>query len=161
MTDVRIILSGNDTLVSRFKDAPARLISFLKQGMTDFALALREEAVQKAGSKSGRLGSSIEASVYAGETFVSIMLGTQGVPYARIQELGGDIPGHPIYAKGKALAFYWPKSFNKSGLGIYQSVNWPGAHIPAKHYISGTMRQRKQDFIRIVNEAIAATAGHG
>jgi len=156
---ITITLRGQEALVAHLKSAPDRLMGHLKNELTAFASDVRDEAAKRAGRRSGRLAGSIEARVQMiGSTKVSVLLKTEGVPYALIQERGGRIPGRIIMAsKTKALAFAWMGGVALGGKAFYAHVSWPGANIPAKHYIRNTLQGKKPEFEAICRRAMEQT----
>lgn len=154
---VKLTLVGKEALVARLVGAPTRLMSELKGELTPFAMALRDDAGRRAGKRSGRLDASITATVTAlGSTRMEVLLQTTGVPYAKIQEEGGSIPPRTINTtKASALAFMWMGSGAAKGdTAFFHHVNWPGARIPAKHYILGSLQNRRAEFLSICQDAM-------
>ncbi len=79
-------------------------------------------------SRSGALKASVVGTlVFGGET-IEASIGSEGVPYAAIQEFGGQTPAHDIAPiKAQALAF--------AGIGgqvFARRVHHPGSAIPAR-----------------------------
>src|ERR1700739_1908059 len=154
---IQITLTGKDALVARLTGADGKVMALLEQDLGPFAVDLREDAAARAGSRSGRLSTSIQAVVQLlGSTRVQVLLESQGVPYAAIQERGGTIPPRIISAKGHALAFLWTGAGTKAGdSAFFAHVNWPGATIRPKAYILTALRNRKAEFLQICQAAIA------
>ena len=80
---------------------------------------------------SGALKASIAASLTADASSVSVEVGSTGVPYAAIQEYGGQTPPHDIVpVKARALAF----------AGVFAArVHHPGSTIPARSYLGAAL----------------------
>lgn len=154
---VKVVLTGHEALIARLKNAPDKLLSSLKSDLLDLALDMRDQAAAKTNPKSGKLADSITGTIVQGGSSVGINLGSSGVVYAGIQEDGGNIPGRTINAvNAKALAFlFGAGSGMKSGdTSFFNSVDWPGATIPAKHYILNTLKMNRQEFMSVVQRAV-------
>jgi hypothetical protein len=158
---VKVVLTGKDTLVSRFRNAPTALMSRLKSDLLNLALDMRDQAAAAAGGRTGRLANSITAKVTATNTSVAVNIGTDGVPYAEIQEEGGHIPGHEILpTAAQALAFNWIAgggAVDSTGQAIFARVSWPGADIRPKHYILNTLKANRANFNEVIQKAINDT----
>jgi hypothetical protein len=146
---IEIELEGTDTLVARLNEANAKLLSLLRSRLTTWAMEIREQSAAAAGSKTGKLASSITAGVTSSPTSVTVNVRSTGVPYAAIQEFGGSIPGHDIYpVKGVALSFAFGMR-GSLGNDFFARVFWPGATLRPKHYIMGTIQAHRQEFYEI------------
>lgn len=123
-------------LVARLASMPDKLRSaFLKK---TYALAekLKSKVQQNLTNqilkiRTGKLVRSIFEEVTEGAHSVSGRVYSSGLPYAAIQEFGGQTKAHIIEAKnGKALAF------NFGGKqAFFARVNHPGSNIKASHYM--------------------------
>src|SRR5271170_7818927 len=81
--------------------------------------------------RTGKLVRSIFQQVQNSTNEVSGRVYSSGVPYARIQEFGGQTKPHIIEAKnGKALAFQW-----KGKEVFFRRINHPGSNIKGVHYM--------------------------
>jgi phage gpG-like protein len=105
--------------------------------------------------QSGKLRDSIISTVSQAPGVVKVIVGSEGVAYAAIQERGGTTRPHTIYPNvAQALAFYWMGKWN-----LFRMVNHPGSNITATNYLrntlevqSGTIRSMIADAL---NEGIA------
>jgi hypothetical protein len=68
------------------------------------------------------------------------LVGSRGVPYARIQDIGGTTPPHIIRAR-YAQALYWPGAAHP-----VKSVNHPGSKIPGNRYLSNAVADGLDEF---------------
>ena len=82
--------------------------------------------------RSGALKASIVAEVTAESDAIVFALGSDGVPYAAIQEYGGTTAPHDIVpVKARALAFA-----GASGIRFARRVHHPGSRLPARSYLA-------------------------
>jgi phage gpG-like protein len=82
--------------------------------------------------RSGALKASIVAEVIASTDAIDFALGSDGVPYAAIQEYGGTTPPHEIVpVKARALAFA-----GAAGPAFARRVRHPGSRLPARSYLA-------------------------
>jgi hypothetical protein len=152
--NISITLTGQTAYIARIKGADKALVQTLRSRLTEWAMRLRDQAAAATNPKSGRLGASITASVSSARTSVRVDLSSSGVPYAGITEFGGSVPGHEIYPiKGMALSFAFGAR-GASGGDYFAHVFWPGAAIPGKHYIFGTLKAHRQEFLDICKQAM-------
>jgi len=132
-----ITISVDDrAIIARLSYMPDKLrAAFLKK---TYALAekLKSKVQQNLTNRilkiqTGKLSRSIFEQVTNSTNEVSGRVYSSGVPYAAIQEYGGQTKAHVIEAKnGKALAF------NLGGKQVFfKHVNHPGSHIPAHRYM--------------------------
>jgi len=83
----------------------------------------------------------VNASVSAGEN----------VPYAAIQEYGGQTKAHVIEAtQGKALAFSWAGK-----QAFFRSVHHPGSDIPERSYLRSAFDEMQDDILDGLSDALA------
>jgi hypothetical protein len=103
------------------------LKSTVQQALTNRLLQIR----------TGKLVRSIFEEVQNETNSVSGRVFSSGVPYARIQEDGGQTKAHIIEAKnGKALAF------NMGGKQVFfKRIHHPGSTIKGVHYMRGTFKE--------------------
>jgi phage gpG-like protein len=123
-------------IMARLSSMPDKLrAAFLKK---TYALAekLKSKVQQNLTNKllqirTGKLVRSIFQQVTNSSNEVSGRVFSSGLPYAAIQEFGGQTKAHVIEAKNvKALMF------NMGGKQVFfRRVNHPGSHIPAHHYM--------------------------
>lgn len=154
---IKFSITGHEAIVARLKNAPDKLNKLLKSDLIDLALDMRTEAASRAQgpfSKSGNLENAIQGTVNDGSGFISIILFTEGVPYAHAQEEGATYAPRVIFAaKAEALSFVGEGFGARSGdVSFFNHVNWPGATIPAKRYILNTIRSNKNRFEEIVRD---------
>ena len=102
-------------------------------------------------TRSGALKASIAASLTADASSVSVDVGSTGVPYAAIQEYGGQTPPHDIVpVKARALAF----------AGRFAArVNHPGSTIPAHSYLGAALDALHDDIIGGLKAAVLDALG--
>lgn len=108
-----------------------RLKSKVQQNLTNKLLNIR----------SGNLVRSIFQQVSNETNEVSGRVYSSGLPYARIQEYGGQTKAHVIEAvKGKALAF------NMGGKQVFfKRVNHPGSTIKGVRYMGSAFDAMKHE----------------
>ena len=83
--------------------------------------------------RSGALKASIVAEVTAAADAIVFAVGSEGVPYAAIQEYGGTTAPHDIApVRARALAFA-----GAGGPAFARRVHHPGSRIPARAYLAG------------------------
>lgn len=70
-------------------------------------------------------------------------IGTEGVPYAAIQEFGGMTRAHTIMPRnGKVLAFL------QNGNQVFaKGVNHPGSNIPARPFLRPALAAKREEII--------------
>lgn len=116
-----------------------KLKSKVQQNLTNLVLRIR----------SGKLVRSIFQQVENDTNSVSGRVYSSGVPYARIQEYGGQTKAHIIEAvNGKALMF------NIGGKTIFATrVNHPGSTIKASRYMGQAFDAMKPEIKQGYEEA--------
>jgi phage gpG-like protein len=74
--------------------------------------------------RTGALKASVQAALAGSDGGATVAVESTGVPYAAIQEYGGQTPPHDIVpVKARALAF----------AGVFaRRVHHPGSHLPAR-----------------------------
>ena len=98
-----------------------KLKSKVQQNLTNRILHIR----------TGKLVRSIFEQVTNSANEVSGRVYSSGVPYARIQEFGGQTKSHVIEStNGKALAFQW-----HGKQAFFKRINHPGSNIKASGYM--------------------------
>jgi phage gpG-like protein len=104
-----------------------KLKSKVQQNLTNRLLNIR----------TGKLVRSIFEQVTNSVNEVSGRVFSSGLPYAAIQEFGGQTKAHVIEAiNGKALAF------NMGGKQVFfKRVHHPGSHIKGAHYMGEAFRE--------------------
>jgi phage gpG-like protein len=116
-----------------------KLKSKVQQNLTNRILNIR----------TGKLVRSIFEQVTNSTNEVSGRVYSSGVPYAAIQEYGGQTKAHIIEAaNGKALAF------NMGGKQVFfKRVNHPGSNIPAHRYMGQAFDAMKPEISSGYQEA--------
>lgn len=91
--------------------------------------------------RTGRLRNSIFKDVREDTRgIIEGVVGSEGVPYARIHELGGVTKPHRIEPKsGKALAF-----MSRGQQVFAKFVNHPGSKIPERSYLRSALAANEQ-----------------
>lgn len=93
--------------------------------------------------RSGRLINSIYARMVENPKELYGEVGSQGVPYARIHELGGRTRPHMIYPRN-AMAL----RFMIGDRVIFaKSVNHPGSVIPQRSYLASSLEEMRDQLI--------------
>jgi phage gpG-like protein len=133
-------------IMARLSYMPDKLrASFLKK---TYALAekLKSKVQQNLTNKllqirTGKLVRSIFQQVTNSTNEVSGRVYSSGLPYARIQEFGGQTKAHIIEAKnGKALMF------NMGGKQVFfKRVHHPGSNIKGAHYMGQAFEAMKPE----------------
>lgn len=108
--------------------------------------------------KTGRLRASIYARTYFSTNSATLSVGSRGdVPYAAIQDLGGDIRGHVIYPKAKRVL-----AFMLGGRKVFaQRVYIPPMTLKGRNYME--IQSLAPEIISVltqgVNEAVVSRLG--
>jgi hypothetical protein len=131
----------DDELIAALDEMPATVIAVLTTKVAGLAIKLQALVIDKLSGvllhvRTGALRRSIQEEVEATDTSVIGTVFSSGdVKYARIQEDGGVTGPHDIYpSKAQALAFV------VGGSQVFAKVvHHPGSHIPAHHYMSGSL----------------------
>jgi len=120
-----------------------KLKSKVQQNLTNKLLHIR----------TGKLVRSIFQHVTNETNEVSGRVYSSGLPYAAIQEFGGQTKAHIIEAKnGKALAFQW------HGKEVFfKRINHPGSNIKGAHYMGQAFDEMKPE----ITEGYRAAATEG
>ena len=108
-------------------------------------------------TRSGALLASLNSDADTDSDGVSIIITSNGVPYAGIQEYGGKIPAHDITAsKAKALAF------SLRGSQIFASkVRHPGSTITPKAYLGASLAEFRDKIKSGFKEGVLAELRRG
>ena len=117
--------------------------------MADLAGNLMDERL---GSKTGRLNaSSIQSEVKVIDGKVQGRVFIEGIPYARIQEQGGQTGPHAIYpVNAKVLAFIAATGDKV----MARKVMHPGGVIQGKHFMKDAYRQMGPELSRGLKRAL-------
>ncbi len=105
--------------------------------------------------RSGALKASIVAEVTADADAIVFALGSDGVPYAAIQEYGGTTAPHEIVpVKAQALAFA-----GSGGTRFARRVHHPGSRLPARGYLAGARDALSDDLGAGLKAAVLEALG--
>lgn len=100
--------------------------------------------------RSGRLRASIRREVSTYGSGVTARVFSEGVPYSRIQERGGQTPPHVIAAKrAQALRFEY-----LGGFMYRRSVQHPGARIPESMYVRSVLIRERTNVRRMIRDGM-------
>lgn len=161
MSDVRIEVRADRLLRSLDKLAPtvtANLRTFVQAFTVRLFGQVRVNIVELFRS-TGPLYQSVDYAVTDTGKSIRGRVFTRGVPYARIQEEGGQTGPHVILPRNvSVLAFEGP-----AGLVFAKRVNHPGSNIPARPYMSSALAELRGEYeggIReVVNKALGEMRG--
>jgi phage gpG-like protein len=105
-------------------------------------------------SRTGRLRSSIYERFQETDDTMTGIVGTQGVPYAGVQELGGQ-DEYPIFpVKARVLAFVW----NGAKVFLPYVLHPP---LKARRYLSGSLESMVELVSAELNATVQAAAAEG
>ena len=152
---LQIELQDHDTILNLSEYAKNMPI-VLYQGMLKAVQYLRSKVDENISSgkfgiktDSGSLRRSLAADVDVDGNDIVGIVGSN-LPYAGIQEYGGQTAPHIIEArKAKALRF-----MGKGGWIFVKRVNHPGSKIPAHWYMRNTLIEEKQAILNILEQAM-------
>jgi len=154
------VIIDSREVTARLSSMPDKLrAAFLKK---TYALAekLKSKVQQNLTNKilhirTGKLVRSIFQQVTNSANEVSGRVYSSGLPYAAIQEFGGQTKAHVIEAKnGKALAFQW------HGKEVFfKRINHPGSNIKASGYMGKAFDAMKPEIQSGYEEAAAEGTG--
>lgn len=156
-----IVLSliGEVALAERLSAAPRRLEDGLARALVRLSRELQAAVQAKLDGpvlhpRTGRLRDSIVASVTATPRGVMARVGTD-LPYAAIQEFGGETLPHEIRArKAQALAFLL------GGNRVFvRSVQHPGSHLPERSFLRTALAEMRPQILGEVRTAIGEGTG--
>jgi hypothetical protein len=113
-------------------DAAKRILHEKITQWTDVAEGLVRDNIQsRLQTKSGRLLAGLKSNVREAGYRVEGTVYIEGVPYSRLQDIGGTISAHMIRPKNSPVL-----RFMMNGKKVYaQYVFHPGAHIPGVRYM--------------------------
>lgn len=100
--------------------------------------------------RSGRLLNSIYARMVENPRELTGQVGSQGVPYARIHELGGRTRPHMIYPRN-ALAL---RFMIGERVIFAKSVNHPGSLIPKRSYLASSLEEMRDQLMTDMINAV-------
>ncbi len=101
--------------------------------------------------RTGLLKNSIASALESDTDSISASVFVSGdVPYAAIQEYGGDTKAHVIVAvQGRALAF------NSQGKqSFFRRINHPGSVIPEHSYLRSALEELQDDILSGASDAL-------
>ena len=105
--------------------------------------------------RSGALKASIFAEVDADAGAIAFSVGSEGVPYAAIQEYGGTTAPHDIVpVKAQALAFA-----GAAGPTFARRVHHPGSRLPARAYLGGALDAMQDEIAGGLKAAVLEALG--
>ena len=105
--------------------------------------------------RSGRLKGSIVADLDVDGDVIKASVASVGVPYAAIQEYGGQTAPHEILpVKAQALAFV-----GVGGQVFARRVQHPGSQIPARSYLGSALDALHADIAGGLKESVRAALG--
>ena len=138
MTNVTFRINGLSELTDRLAGVPEEvhkaIIQKLQAAASHVSKYIKDEKLsgQVLKARSGRLRASIYGRVYDSRSQVTMQIGSRGdVPYAAIQEYGGETSAHIIAARRtRMLSFIW------GGRRVYfRQVSHPGSVIKEASYL--------------------------
>jgi len=155
MMDVSIL--GLNELEARFNAFPDVLNAALLSKSQDLVNALQQKVQDNLSGavlaeKTGLLKSSIDTDVEdtGNGASASVFVGGD-VPYAAIQEYGGQTKAHIIEAtQGKALAFNWAGK-----QAFFTRINHPGSYIPERSYLRSAFGEMQGEIVDGFGNALA------
>lgn len=142
--------------IRNFERMPEIAQQIILAKVQDFTEKLAREAgilmEERLNSKTGRLNASaIQTEVKVADGKVQGRVFIEGIPYAAIQEKGGQTPAHAIYpVKAKVLAFQLA-----TGQNVFaRKVMHPGGFIEGKHFMKDSYRSMGPEISRGLKRAI-------
>lgn len=103
-------------------------------------------------SGTGRLFRSIGGEMAESTNDVSATVFSRGLPYARIQEYGGQTRAHTILPKNASVLAF----MGKDGKMVFaRKVNHPGSNIPGRSYMRSTLAEQRLEIIGAIRSAVA------
>lgn len=150
---------GLNALIVKFDAMPKKLhdLTLLKMNQLQIEL-IRRTREKLSGpvlqAKSGALRASIAGRLQDNHDSLVATVGSYGIAYAKIQELGGRTGPHTILpSKASVLHFF------VDGKEIFtKRVNHPGSNIPARSYLISTLDEMRPEIIRGIGEAAVEAA---
>jgi phage gpG-like protein len=142
-------------IMARLNAMPGKLRAALLKKTYELAEKLKSNVQQNLTNRilnirTGKLVRSIFEQVTNNTNEVAGRVYSSGVPYAAIQEFGGQTKAHIIEAKnGKALMF------NMGGKEVFfRRVNHPGSKVPAHHYMGQAFDAMKPEITTGYEQAV-------
>lgn len=97
-------------------------------------------------SRTGRLLNSVKNEMVENASSIYGRVYSKGVPYAGIQEHGGQTRPHDIYPRNaSALAFFWGKVGRNV---VFAHVHHPGSKIPARPTFGAALKEMTPQIVQ-------------
>jgi hypothetical protein len=142
--DFTVDIVGRNHLVGIFTSLPAITQMALKEQVEDITDEAEDLVIQLIEERTnperstGRWAQSVQARVVVDGQRITGLITFDGVPYARIQDRGGQTGPHMIYPReAKVLAFYAATGEKV----VTRRVSHPGARIPAMNVTRDARRE--------------------
>lgn len=156
-----LTIDGDTDFVAKLVHAPSvvdKLVALKMEGIGKFLVSyVRTDKLsgQNLNMGTGKLAASITSNVEHENGRSVLTVGPEGVPYAAIQERGGQTAAHVITAsRADMLHFYW------HGREVFfKSVNHPGSNIKATHYMKETLEDNSGYIRTMIAEAVNEAIG--
>lgn len=138
------VLANMDRLKQRTPHASGMAMSRACEMLRGY-IVKRKLSGQVLKRRTGRLAGSIDKEVTTKKDETIGRVGSN-LKYAKIHEIGGVIPAHTIYpVKASVLHFYM------NGQEVFcKSADIPEIKMKARHYISSSMKEYRNDLQRIL-----------
>lgn len=157
MTSLVFRIQGDQELVEFLATTPLNVrqavIAKMQINASMFSRYVKDEKLsgQVLNAKSGELRAGVYARVYPAQSRITLSAGVRGdVPYAGIQEYGGQTSPHMIYAtKASTLAF-----MQEGRMRFARSVQHPGSAMPERSYMRSSLAEKSAEMTMSVNESI-------
>ena len=149
-------ISGDRDAIVSLSAIPASVRQALLRRATALAEQLRNHVVaqklsgQVLNVRSGALRASIRSEVTQTDSGIAARVYSSGVPYAAIQEFGGQTPAHVIEAK-KAMVL----AFEVGGNAVFaRRVNHPGSKIPERSFLRASLSEMGYEIAAGMKDAV-------
>lgn len=153
MIDLEVINAGTvETTISSLSQTVRQRLRSVIGTQT---IALRESVRSKISSifkpGTGRLSRSIGNEIAETPADVTGTVYSRGVPYARIQEYGGQTRPHVILPRNASVLAF----MGRDGKMVFaKRVNHPGSNIPARPFMRSTLAERRLEIIGAIRSAV-------
>lgn len=150
-------LRGDEEMTRYLREFPEAFRGILMLRMRQLASLISARMKEKVSGEvlhivSGKLRASLYARAYDAKSGIFISFGSRGdVPYAGIQEYGGDVSLPEITPKNKAALLIYGQCKARARAHV--------VHIPERSYIRSTGEEMSGDAIAAVNAAFDDLAG--
>lgn len=149
VTGVQDVLGWVRDLPDRIRQEGLASMEDLVAGLVSYTIN-DKLAGQVLTRRAGRLASSIFGSAVVSGDLVVGTLGSKGVPYAAIQEYGGQTGPHDIMpTAARALSFIW-----HGDRVFFSHVNHPGSKIPENSYLRSTLLDMHDVILEELREGV-------